>query len=103
MRKVNKHFILGVFCLCLMVGQAHARDLKISLPFIPPLVETKDKGILVDLCKALAEEYKDGRITWDVYPFPRSMDNVEKGRADLHMPYLLHPTRKESRFSTRPR
>lgn len=72
-------------------GAAQARDLIIRLPFVPPLVETKDKGILVDLCKALAEEYKDGKITWDVFPFPRSLDNVEKGRADLHMPYVPNP------------
>jgi len=88
---LGKCIIMAAVCLCLMLGQAQARDLKISLPFIPPLVETKDKGILVDLCKALAEEYKGGKITWDVFPFPRSMDNVEKGRADLHMPYITPP------------
>lgn len=73
------------------MGAAQARDLKISLPFLPPLVETKEKGILVDLCKAMAAEYKEGKITWDVVPFPRSLDNVEKGRADLHMPYITPP------------
>jgi polar amino acid transport system substrate-binding protein len=91
MSKISKYFILVVFCFCLILGQAQARDLKISLPVIPPLVETKDKGILVDLVKAMAEEYKGGKITWDVFPFPRSLDNVEKGRADLHMPYITPP------------
>lgn len=70
---------------------AQAKDLKISLPIIPPLVETKEKGILVELCKAMAEEYRGGKITWEVFPFPRSLDNVEKGRADLHMPYITPP------------
>ncbi len=53
--------------------------------------KAKDKGILVDLVKAMAEEYKDGKITWDVYPFARSMENVEKGMADFHMPLLVNP------------
>lgn len=52
-----------VICFCSILGAAQARGLKASLPIIPPLVETKDKGILVDLCKAIAEEYKDGKIT----------------------------------------
>jgi ABC-type amino acid transport substrate-binding protein len=84
------------------VGTAQARDLKISLPFIPPLVESKEKGILVDLCKAMAEEYKDGKITWDVVPFPRSLDNVEKGRADFHMPYITpkNPQRIPFQYGT---
>lgn len=81
-------FIMAVVCFCLLLSQGQARDLKVSLPLIPPLVETKDKGVLVDLLKAMAEEYKDGKITWDVFPFARSLDNVEKGRADLHVPYI---------------
>ena len=49
----------------LLPRRTHAEDLKVSLPFIPPLVESKDKGILIDLLKAMAEEYKDGKITWE--------------------------------------
>jgi polar amino acid transport system substrate-binding protein len=85
---------MAAVCFCLLFSQAQARDLKVSLPLLPPLVETKDKGILVDLMKAMAEEYKDGKITWDVFPFARSLDNVEKGRADFHMPYI-RPTNPE--------
>ncbi len=94
--------IIVVICLCSIVGTAQARDLKISLPFIPPLVESKEKGILVDLCKAMAEEYKDGKITWDVVPFPRSLENVEMGRADFHMPYITpkNPQRIPFQYGT---
>ncbi|MGD0489353.1 MAG: transporter substrate-binding domain-containing protein [Syntrophorhabdales bacterium] len=88
MRRISTCVIMAAVCFCLVLSQAHARDLKVSLPFIPPLVESKDKGILVDLVKAMAEEYKGGTITWDVFPFPRSLENVEKGRADFHMPYI---------------
>jgi len=88
---LGKYVMMAVVALCVMLGQAQARDLKGSLPIIPPLVESKDKGILIDLMKAMAEEYKDGKITWDVFPFARSMENVEKGRADFHMPQLINP------------
>jgi polar amino acid transport system substrate-binding protein len=77
----------------LPVGNALAqgKDLKASLPLIPPLVESKDKGILIDLIKAMADEYKEGKITWEVYPFAKSIANVEQGRADFHMPLLRNP------------
>jgi len=91
MLKVGKHLIMAVFCFCLMLVQVEARDLKASLPINPPLVESKDKGILVDLVKAMAEEYKGGRITWEVWPPARAMDNVEKGKADFEMPQLVPP------------
>lgn len=100
--RTSRCFVIAVICFCCIIGAAQARDLKISLPLIPPLVETKEKGILVDLCKAMAQEYKDGKITWDVFPFPRSLDNVEKGRADLHMPYITpkNPQRLHFSYST---
>jgi len=89
---VAKSLIMAAICLSVIIGQAQAKDLKASLPIIPPLVESTDKGILVDLMKAMAEEYKDGKITWEVFPFERSMENVEKGRADFHMPQLVNPS-----------
>jgi polar amino acid transport system substrate-binding protein len=103
MIKVSKYFILAVLFFCISLGQAQARDLTVSLPFIPPLAETKDKGILVDLVKAMAEEYKDGKLTLiGVFPFPRSLENVEKGKADFHMPYITptNPQRIPFTYST---
>lgn len=80
------------FCLSVFLVPAQAKDLKASLPApLAPLVESKDKGILVDLVKAMAEEYKGGKITWETFPFKRSMENIEKGRADFHMPQLVNP------------
>jgi polar amino acid transport system substrate-binding protein len=73
------------------MSRAEARDLKASLPFLPVLAESKDKGILVDLLKAMAKEYKDGKITWDVYPGERAMENIEKGKADFKMPMFVNP------------
>ncbi len=104
MKKLSRYFILAAACFCLMLGQAQARDLKVSLPLLPPMVESKDKGVLVDLLKAMAEEYKDGKITWDVFPFARSIDNVEKGRADFHMPLIKpkNPGKLQFQFSSEP-
>jgi polar amino acid transport system substrate-binding protein len=103
MIKISKCFILAVLFFCIIFVQAQARDLTVSLPYIPPLAETKDKGILVDLVKAMAEEYKDGKITLlGVFPFPRSLENVEKGKADFHMPYITptNPKRIPFQYST---
>lgn len=91
MRHLSKYLIMSAVCLGLFAVRAQARDLRGSLPLLPPLVESKDKGILVDLLRAMAKEYKGGKITWDVYPFARSMENVEQGRADFHMPQLVNP------------
>jgi len=89
MLRASRYFIMAAVCFCLVLSQAQARDLKASVPFpLSPLVDSKDKGILIDLLKAMAEEYKDGKITWDVFPFARSLENVEKGKADFHMPYI---------------
>jgi polar amino acid transport system substrate-binding protein len=85
-------FFAALFIFCSMVVAVQAKDLKASLPCpLAPLVESKDKGILIDLLKAMQEEYKDGKITWDVFPFKRSMENVEKGKYDFHMPQLVNP------------
>jgi polar amino acid transport system substrate-binding protein len=92
MSNIRTRPILVAFCLMLPLAQAQARDLKASLPFpLAPLVESKDEGILVDLLRAMAEEYKDGKITWEVAPFQRSMENVQSGKADFHMPQLVNP------------
>ena len=90
--RLSKYFIMAAVCLCLVFSQAQAKDLKASMPFpLAPLVESKDKGILIDLLKAMAEEYKGGKLTWELYPFKRSMENVETGKADFHMPQLVNP------------
>ncbi|MBW1783531.1 MAG: hypothetical protein JRL30_22655, partial [Deltaproteobacteria bacterium] len=59
-----------------LIHSAEARDLKASLPQLPPLVESADKGFLVDLVKAMDKAYPEGNISIVVYPFKRSLDNV---------------------------
>jgi len=68
-------------------GLASARDLKASMAFLPDILETPDKGVFVDLVKAIDDVY-EGNIERNVYPFPRSIDNVISGKADFHLPMI---------------
>jgi len=89
MKRAARYLVMAVLCFCFMLGLAQARDLKVSLPYpLPGLVDSPDKGIFVDLLKAMAEEYKGGKITWELFPFARSMENVEKGRVPLDHLFL---------------
>lgn len=63
-------------------------NIKVSLPIIPPLITEQKTGAIVELVKAMAAEYKDGEMTFDVYPMARSMENVMSGSADCHCPYV---------------
>jgi len=75
--------ILGI---CLIT--VNAKDYKISVGKLPLYSESKDKGILIDVLKAMDEEYKEGKFIIEVYPFGRSIDNVATGKADLHFPTI---------------
>jgi polar amino acid transport system substrate-binding protein len=67
---------------------AKGTDIKISLPIIDPMITEQKTGPIVDLVKAMAAEYKDGNLTFDVYPMARSIENVIGGSADAHCPYV---------------
>lgn len=65
-----------------------ARDYRINVGHLPLYAETKDDGILIDVIKAMDEEYAAGRLIIEVYPFERSIHNVAQGLADLHSPIV---------------
>ncbi len=69
----------------------YAKDLKASLAYLPTLVDSSDKGLFVDLVKAIDEVYTDGSIHIKVYPFVRSLYNIKKGNADFHLPMVRNP------------
>ena len=79
-------FVLGVSLI--LINSAQARDLKASIGYVPVLCETPDKGILIDLLKAMDEVYTDGKIIINVYPPARAIDNVVKGSHDFFAPFL---------------
>jgi len=67
-----------------------AQDYKATLAKMPGYAESTEKGILVDLVKAIASE-SGKEISLVVVPFARSMNNVISGRADFHMPLIAVP------------
>lgn len=89
-----KHLKKGAYCciavalfMALGTGVAGARDLKVSMAFLPDILETPDKGVFVDIIRAIDDVY-EGNIERNVYPFPRSIDNVITGKADFHIPMI---------------
>jgi polar amino acid transport system substrate-binding protein len=82
-------YLLAVFFLCLS-APGFAEELKVSLAQMPIYAESVDKGVLVDLSKALAKEL-GMPLSLAVVPFARSIDNVVKGEADFHMPLIESP------------
>jgi len=74
--------------MLLFVDSIHAENYKLSVARLPLYSESPAKGILIDVLKAMDEEYKDGEFIIEVYPFQRSIDNVINGRADFHFPTI---------------
>ncbi|KMY68414.1 hypothetical protein AAU61_01650 [Desulfocarbo indianensis] len=99
MRKARALLMVLIFLsLCGMATLCRAQDLKASLPILPPLVETPQKGILVNLVKAIDQVYPGGSISIEVAPFSRSIRNVVSGQADFHMPLLKNPLIPENKL-----
>ena len=65
-----------------------AKDYRISVARLPLYSESANKGILIDILKAMGKEYKGGKFIIQVYPFQRSIENVINGRADFHFPTI---------------
>lgn len=82
--------MIKIILVMFLVGfnTLNAKDYIISVGKLPLYSESKDKGILIDVLKALDEEYKDGKFIIEVYPFGRSIDNVIQGKADFHFPTI---------------
>lgn len=71
-----------------------AADLRISLPRLPQMSDRD--GPLVQLAKAIAREWKEGRVTIiGPVPFDESVENVTSGRADVHFPLIASPGQDE--------
>jgi polar amino acid transport system substrate-binding protein len=72
-----------------------AQPLKVSLAQMPVYAESTDKGVLVDMSKAIAGAA--GRtLELQVVPFKRSLDNVITKKVDFHAPLIVNPTLNES-------
>lgn len=88
---LNKRIVLVGFFMLLfgapfLVSADGPKDLTASLALLPGVIDSPDKGPFVDLVKAIAGVYTEGKIKIETYPFARSIDNVVKGKADFHIP-----------------
>ena len=84
---------------------AYADDLRISLPLLPPTIESANKGPLAKLAQAIARQWKEGKATVGVpVPFSVSVDKITSGEADVHFPLIAISVEHESelpyRYST---
>ena len=89
--KIKSKIIQLVIVLCVsffIICPVEARNLKATLSRIPLLSESSEKGLLVDLLKAMDEIYTEGNISIEVYPSARAIDNLVKRDYDLLMPML---------------
>ncbi len=91
MKYLRKLFLIGIALSVLFVcGTALAgnqQTLKVSMAYLPDVLESPDKGVFVDLVKAIDDVY-EGDIERKVYPMSRSVDNVITGKADFHIPMI---------------
>ncbi len=77
---------------------ATAKELTASIANMPGYAESVDKGVLVDLVKAIEKE-SGVTIKREVVPFARSMDNVINRRADFHLPLIMVPNADQSKLN----
>ena len=77
--------------LFLFIGSVQAAEYKASLANMPVYAESPEKGVLVDLAKAMAK-VSGVPISIVVEPFARSIHNVTQAKtADFHMPLIVPP------------
>lgn len=91
MKKVSfALFVIVCSAIVFTISDSSAQDYRATLAKMPGYAESTEKGILVDLVKAIAAE-SGKEISIVVQPFARSMNNVTTGQADFHMPLIAIP------------
>lgn len=105
-KKILIFVVLILEVLLINISCSYAKDLIASMAKLPVLIEDKDTGPFVELVKAIGDVYTEGKITREVYPFKRSLNNVIHGKADFHIPLIKNPLIPESslpfRYSSLP-
>ncbi len=69
------------------------KEINATLANVPNLANTDKTGPLCDIVREL-EKQSGIKINFRVQPFPRSIENVIKGKADFHLP-LIEPVSTE--------
>lgn len=97
MLTLEKKLITLLLSLMLFAGTVYAQEFKASLAQMPNYAESMEKGVLVDLVKAMSKE-SGVKISYSVVPFARSMDNVITKKVDFHMPLIVATNLDESKL-----
>ncbi len=98
MKNFLKNGLLLLVIISFMIGGTlQAKELKASLAKMPGYAESVDKGVLVDLVKAMEKAYGK-KIIRQVVPFARSMNNIIEGEVDFHMPLIKLPDSKSKKL-----
>jgi len=87
--------------ILLMASPAACKDLVASVALLPNISESPDKGVFIDLIKAMNDTYPEGKFKIEVFPFGRSIDNVVTGKSDFHIPMLRNPIVPEEKLPFR--
>lgn len=98
MLTLEKKLIALLLSLMLFTGTLFSQEFKASLAQMPNYAETMEKGVLVDLVKAMSKE-SGVTIDYSVVPFARSMDNVITKKVDFHMPLIVATNLDESKLT----
>jgi len=87
MRKSTCAVVFGFFLFTLVSGVCFAQDCKIGTFPIPLMVESKDKGVFIDLTKELAKR-AGVSVEIVVAPPPRTIQNFQEDVVDCIFPGL---------------
>lgn len=91
MKSFTKKLIAFAVLSCsLLLSTSYCQALKVSLAQMPVYAESLEKGILVDMSKAIAE-VSGKKLELQVVPFKRSMDNVVTKKVAFHAPLIQNP------------
>jgi polar amino acid transport system substrate-binding protein len=98
MKKTLAYAAVVLAVLAAGAARAQSAELTISIAQLPGMADSPEKGVFVDIVKALDEEYTEGKIVIEVYPFGRSFHNVLAGAADAHIPSFVEPGASDAKF-----
>lgn len=82
-----KNVFHWILLLLLIPITIFASQYSVSLAQMPVYAESKDKGVLVDLVKAISQE-SGNEIKIKILPFTSSVYMAQKGKVDVHMPLI---------------
>lgn len=67
---------------------SESNDFLASLPLLPSLVDSPEKGYYVDLLKAIDDAYTEGNMKIEVNPIARAQQMVAEKQADFYLPKI---------------